>query len=221
MLYCKKCNLHITGTPKYCPLCQGELTGSRKEAENLFPFVPPIIFIHRTMLQWILFATVVVAVICIFLNISFPFSGSWSIFVVMGFVSLWVTVAMIIKKRNNIPKNILWQVGIVSALAIFWDHFTGYSGWAINFVVPILCTCAMIAMALIAKIRKLEIEDYIVYLLLDCLFGIIPLICLLRGSLYFVYPSTICVAASLISLSALFLFEGKAFRAEIIRRMHL
>ena len=28
MLYCGKCKVHVTGTPRRCPLCQGELTGA-------------------------------------------------------------------------------------------------------------------------------------------------------------------------------------------------
>jgi len=79
----------------------------------------------------------------------------------------------------------------------------------------------MIEMFIVANIKKLKIEEYIVYLIIDILFGIVPLILLLLDIVNVVYPTLICVVESVISLSILILFEGKALKAEIVRRMHV
>lgn len=219
MLYCKRCSVSVSGNPPRCPLCQGDLSGTADQSENTFPAIAPAT--HRKFIQLIIFFTVVAAAVCVAINLSFPSGGWWSAFIVAGILSLWINFAVIVKKRENLPKSILWQVSVVSILAVIWDWFTGFHKWSVDYVIPILCTCAMIAMAVVAKIIRLRIEDYIIYLILDSVLGIISLIFIICGVLNVVYPSAICVAASIISLAALFVFEGTTLRAEIRRRMHL
>lgn len=220
MLYCEKCKVTLTGAPSFCPLCQGDLGGS-PEKESAFPDIPFYARPHQLFLRFAALGTIAAAAICIAVNLSLPKSGWWSAFVVAGLACGWLTFAVIIKKRGNIPKAILWQVGLVSALAYAWDRWTGMIGWSLDYVMPILCTCAMIAMSVIARIIRLRIQDYILYLVLDILFGLVPLILLLHGMLHVVYPSAVCIAASVIFLAALLLFEGTAFKDELIRRLHL
>ena len=76
-------------------------------------------------------------------------------------------------------------------------------------------------LAVIVKIKHMEISDYIIYMALFGIFGIIPIIFYLTGSLRIFYPSLICVAQSIISLAALIIFEGENVRAELKRRLHL
>lgn len=59
------------------------------------------------------------------------------------------------------------------------------------------------------------------YLGLCVLAGFLPLIPLLCGALWMIYPSVVCVGFSAVLLSTLVLFRGAALRAEIIRRGHL
>lgn len=221
MQYCEKCKVSVKGNEKRCPLCQGDLQGEGVKEEQIFPVISPYIYPHRGMLRLILFISMVVIAISIAMNLSFHQRGFWSVFIIAGIGSLWITFAIVVKKKNNIPKSIIWQVAVISILAFVWDYMTGYVGWSIDFVIPILCTCAMIALAVIARIMKLRIEDYIVYILIDAFFGIIPLILFFCGMITIVYPTAVCVGASIVSLSALFLFEGKALKAELIRRLHL
>ena len=59
-------------------------------------------------------------------------------------------------------------MGLISALALFWDWWTGGRlSWSVDFVIPLLLTGAMIAMAVIARVMRLKIQDYILYLMLD------------------------------------------------------
>ena len=73
--------------------------------------------------------------------------------------------AMLYRKRRNFAKSILWQVAFVSAIALLWDFFTGFHGWALDYVLPILCVSAMISIVLLANICKLHVQDYIIYLI--------------------------------------------------------
>ncbi len=105
-------------------------------------------------------------------------------------------------------------------MAYLWDLFTGFHGWSLNYVLPILCTCAMVAMSVIAKIRKLDIESYLLYLIMDCVFGILSFTLLVIGKTSVVIPSAICFASTIIFLAALLFFEGKTLFAELQRRFH-
>ena len=80
---------------------------------------------------------------------------------------------------------------------------------------------SMISMAIIAKVTNLHVRDFTIYLIIDGLFGIIPIIFYFTGLLTVQYPSLICVAASIISLVALLIFEGENMRGELKRRLHL
>lgn len=218
---CEKCKVTVTGAPERCPLCQGDLTGNPEAERALFPVIPPPVHPHRTLIRFIALGTVALAAACVSINLSFPFGGWWSFFVVAGAASFWLNFAIVIRKLGNIPKTILWQVSLVSALALAWDWATGFRGWSIDYVLPIICSCAMVSMAVIARIMRLRIEDYIIYLVLDGILGVVPLTLILLGVLRVVLPSAVCVAVSIVSLAALLLFEGPALRHEIFRRLHL
>lgn len=221
MLTCERCKVHVAGAPQLCPLCQGPLSGVPEEEGCVFPLVAPSPHFRRIFIRLAAFLTLVAAAICVTINLFFPQRGWWSLFVLAGLGSLWLSFAFVIKKRGNLPKNILWQVGLISLLAVVWDLCTGFLGWSLDYVLPVLYTCSMLGMAVVARIMRLHIQDYIIYLVIDSIFGVMPLIFFLCGLLHVVYPSIVCLITSIVSLSALFLFEGRALRAELYRRTHL
>ena len=221
MLYCKNCKIYLSGQYKCCPLCQGDLTGAADKTGNVFPVIPKRIKTYHTLLAWLVFGSVAAAAVCIAVNLILPSGSRWFLFVICGIISFWISLVLVLKKKRNVPKTILWQVGVLSLLAYFWDLFTGFRGWSLNYVLPILCTSAMVAMAVIAKVRKLDIQNYILYLVIDCVFGILSFTLLVIGRTTKVIPSAICFASTIIFLAALLIFQGKALFAEIQRRFHL
>lgn len=220
MLFCDKCKIYLAGDYGQCPLCQADLTGTPETVGTELPKIPPPSNRNHLLLRLIAFATVAAAAICVAVNLSVG-GDWWSAFVIAGIASLWLIFGVSVKKRGNLSKSILWQVLVVSLLALAWDLWTGFHGWSIDYVLPILCTCSLIAMSVTAKITRLRVEDYILYLVLDSLWGLLTLALVLSGALRVVYPSAVCVAASIIFLAALLLFEGRALRDELIRRLHL
>lgn len=222
MLHCEHCKVDLPGNPGRCPLCQNAPVGTPDNAESRFPDLPsPKQTMDRIIFIWAAFASVCAAAICITINLISHVGGWWSLFVVIGIASLWIDFYLMLKNRKNLPKNILWQVAAVSIIAFLWDFFTGYRGWSLDYVLPILCTCAMVAMTVIAKIRRLDIQDYILYLVIDCILGVVSLVLILTGVTRVIIPSAISFGSSLIFLAFLFIFEGKALMAEIQRRLHL
>ncbi|MDR1891397.1 MAG: DUF6320 domain-containing protein, partial [Oscillospiraceae bacterium] len=147
--------------------------------------------------------------------------GFWSLFVVAGVACLWLSLIFAIRKRHNILKNLTYQVTIVSILSVLWDIFTGWHGWSVDFVIPIAFVSAMSATAILARILKMRAGTFIIYSFLLIIYGIVPAVFVLSGLCAVVYPSLTCAAYSLLSLSALLIFEGKNMAEELKRRLHL
>lgn len=220
MKYCNNCNVSVVGKRKICPLCQGRLTGDKAQ-EEVFPKISFVYQEHTMFFKIMMLISIIVGTLSLGLNILLPFGGAWSLFVLGGLGSVWASLITAINQRKNIPKNIVYQVMTISVIGLLWDLLTGWRGWSINYVIPLVCIFAMISMAIISKIRKLHIEDYILYLIIDGLFGIVPIIFIILGFLDVLYPSVICIATSIISLSTIIIFEDKKLIAEIKRRLHV
>jgi hypothetical protein len=202
-------------------LCGNALpTDSSEEHEEIFPRIPPAYERHLAI-RIMLFISIVTVVVSFAIYKIFSININWPVFIVFGLLSMWLSLIMVIRKRHNIPKNIMWQVTIVSGLSILWDWRTGWRGWSLDYVTPIACITAMFVMYVTAKIMKLSVRDYITYSLLEGLFGIIPLLFILFGWINVVYPSILCVGISIIFLSAIFIFQGENIKTELSKRMHI
>ncbi|GHT78676.1 hypothetical protein FACS1894130_05680 [Spirochaetia bacterium] len=231
MLYCHKCKVTVLGTPRRCPLCQGDLKGGAADEENVFPVIPPLpASLKRRLLTFIAFGTIAVAVISVALNFALPFGNStnadsgpvfWSFFVIAGLASLWLSFLVINNQWWNIPKIIFLQLFVISILVLLWDFFTGFRRWSLDFVIPILFSCSMIALAVFANVRKLKVQDYIMFLGIISVISIFSLLLIIFHVVTIIYPAMICFTLSIISLAFLWLFEGKSLGEELRRRMHL
>ena len=219
MMYCEKCGIHLAGSISRCPLCQSSLSGEPEE--GAFPVLAGEKKAHGLILRLAALTTVVVLVICAAVNLSLPESGSWFWFVAAGLVSLWLLLGVAAWKRRNPLKSIVWLLAVVSALVLLWDWRTGFAGWSVNFVLPIFISCTQFAVAAVAITLRLLPSEYLLYLILCILAGLLPLISLFCGVLQVVYPSVICGGISAIFLAVLLLFRGAPLKDEILRRLHL
>ncbi|QHQ62855.1 hypothetical protein Ana3638_20445 [Anaerocolumna sedimenticola] len=220
MQYCEHCKVHIRGNRKYCPLCQNTLSGTGSDEEELFPEIP-VTYQYNLMIRVMLFISISIVVISLAVNAMFPVNVNWPMFIIFGILCIWISLAMVIRKRHNIPKSIIWQVAVISILAVLWDWRTGWRGWSLDYVIPIVCVVAMIVMYITAKIMRLGVRDFIIYIVLDSIFGIIPILFILLNLLHVKFPSVISISISVLSLAAVILFEGENIREELDKRMHL
>lgn len=220
MRYCNNCKVYVTGSRKSCPLCQEILKGGKTENE-VFPKISFVYKEHGMFFKIMLLVSIIIATVFVAINILLPQKGAWSLFILGGLGSVWASMISAINKRNNIPKNIVYQVVIISVMAVIWDFLTGWRAWSITYIIPFVCVFAMISMAIISKVRKLFIEDYILYIIIDALFGFIQIFFIITGGLSALYPSLICIVTSIISLSTILIFEDKKLVEEIKRRLHI
>lgn len=220
MKYCRHCKVHIRGEGKKCTLCENKLEGLKEESEEVFPHIPPF-YKSNLALKMMIFISIVALVVSFGIDMIFPSNINWPILFMFAVISIWIGLINIVQKRYHIPKRILWQVIIISILAVFWDYKTGWRGWSLDYVIPIACVSAMIIMYITAKIMNLSMSDYITYVVLNAVFGIIPVLFMVFDLVHVAYLSIISIGFSIISLSAMVIFEGKEIKAEISKRMHI
>lgn len=220
MSYCSKCHIEVKGNLNFCPLCQNELQDKDKKREDIYPRVESRSSSHM-LLKIFGFIAMVSSILAVFFNLILPSKTAWSILVIgiMGFV--WLSLAVAIKKHRHVVKYLWYQIMILGLLTIFIDCMTGNHGWAISIVIPFLLITAMIVMSILSKILHLQAGDYLIYLLLDALVGIIPYIFILSGDAISDIPSIICILASIISIVRIVIFEGRTMMSELKRRLHV
>lgn len=221
MQNCENCNVTLRGNYEVCPLCGSILSPNESKGEELFPNIPTLFQEFNLFLRVIIMISIAAIIISFAVNLIFTRESRWSLIVAGGVACMWISLFFIVRKKNNIPKTIIWQVVLLGILSVLWDWSIGWIGWSIDFVIPSVCVVAMIVMAIAAKILRIGVRDLIVYLFLDGIFGFVPIIFILFGGLNVLFPSVICVATSAISLSALILFQGDNMRAELKKKMHI
>lgn len=219
MLNCGRCKVNIDGDKIVCPLCQGELTGIA--TQDSYPDLPKPKYGKNFLLRLISFVAVAIIIVSLALNLMVRSDVWWSLFVIGGVASAWITATVGISYRRKLFTKITWQLVIVSVFAVIWDVSTLWRGWSIDYVIPISCLVSMLSMVILSKIMKIPAREYLIYLVLDAVYGVTPIIFYFTGVLGVVYPSLICVTCSLISIFAILFFQGKSIRAEITRRFHL
>ena len=171
---------------------------------------------NQRIVQTFSFLCLAVAVICGMINIMTAGTLNWSWFAGAGCVCAWLVVMVAYSKRRNILKNEIWQLLLISVIAILWDRFTGWRGWSVDFILPFGVLSVQFSVPVIARVNRLKREEYLFYLVQACIAGLIPMILAWTGVVKFVYPSVICAGISILTLAALFIF----FKKDTLREFH-
>lgn len=221
MKWCEKCKVKIIDNKSYCPLCQNELMGKNQVVEDLFPTSYKGTKERHMIMKVLTFMMILVGMLSVFFNLLYKTEIWWSLIVVMTLICIRISLSIAITKHRNILKYLFHQSLIIILLALFIDYVTGQNGWSVTFVLPMIFTLAMTLMYLLSKILHLQAGEYMIYLLLDALFGIIPIVFLLTDSVKTPVPSLVCIMISMISVTALIIFEGSAMYSELKRRLHI
>lgn len=221
MLFCEKCKVKICGERERCPLCQGPLAGTGDASQEPFPILTDKKSgRYHLLMRLLVFLSIAAVVICVTIDKLLSAYYRWPYYVAGAVACMWFCLANVIRRRDNIPKNIVWMLFWLSLISIGWDYFTGWHQWSLSYVIPSLCVFAMLAVAIIAKVLDMHIQEYMIYLILNALLGIIPALFLTFGWVHIRYPSILCVAISVLSLAALFAFQGERLIAEVKKRLH-
>ena len=221
MQFCPVCKVTIAGAKRCCPLCGGQLTGEPQPETESFPRLPKPPVSARFVLCVLALAAIAVSTICVLVNVATGAQVLWSLLVAAGAGCAWVTAAVAIAHRRDMTQNIAWQVILLSALSFLWDRGTGWHGWSVDFVFPCGCAAGLVTILLLILLLRLPVRAFAGSLIFLTLLGLVPAALVKWGQVKTALPSLICAGLSLVTLSALVLFNWNTVKSELHRRFHL
>lgn len=116
----------------------------------------------------------------------------------------------------------MWQLAVVTTVCTVWDLLTGWHGWSVDFVFPVVSIVIIISMMIISKIYYRHPKQYMIYFVMAAGYGLFfPLVFILTGLVNVTAPSVISIAFSFLTLTALILFKGREFREEMEKTFHV
>ncbi|MBU9746023.1 hypothetical protein KTH81_19565 [Lachnospiraceae bacterium ASD3451] len=177
--------------------------------------------VGKRFFQWFTFGSIAAAVITVMINMIVTPHLYWSLFAVAGAFSMWLALAVAFFKRRNLLKNSLWQLFIITIGCVIWDLCTGWNGWSVDYVLPGMCVLILASMITITFVQRLKPKDYMVYYVINAIYGLVPVILLLAGAATVRYPSVICSGICLLSLAGLVIFNGRDFFSELGKKFHI
>ena len=222
MKVCKKCGITVGADRKFCPLCQRKLSGEAEEGQQeIFPNLPSYYKQYHLFFRILIFLCVAVSAVSLLINFLIPTKIWWSLIVIAGIGCMWIILATAVKKRHNITKGILYMTVILSVCAGIIDYLTGFYRWSLNYVIPTLLLFTMLSIAILTRVLHSRPEDYLIYLIVNGLLGLMPLIFLLTGWATVQWPSLSCIMVSFLSLVGIFVFSKMDPKSELKKRLHI
>lgn len=242
MRYCKECSVKIKGNPTDCPLCKNHTSelplhlGSLENSVyfNGQKFLPknrgldkdpfPIVqlrYKQYTLLKVLLFVSFIIYSILLLIHFLFRNSGLRASYIFAGLGSLWLLVLTIVRKRRNVGKSILYLLSLISGLLVLWDKLTIWHGWSLTYAIPALIGIALLAILIAVGYIQQELGDYILYIGAVAIIGLVPLLFIILGWVYVLWPSIVSISLSILMLIYLLAFRHRLIAHEIVKRMHM
>lgn len=222
MKHCPECRANVKGTWETCPLCQVTLEQINEDdnAESDFPSIP-LQFNRKRVKQLLSLSSLVIIIGYFIAHFIWRFQFFNLEYVLFGIMIMWVMMLVIIRKRRNIVKGINYVLILFSLFSLYFDYVNGWMRWSLTFVIPILCISALLAMFISIQVVNLKAEDYVLYIQLAAILGLIPALFLLMNWVVIALPSVLSVVFSLVMLVAVFYRHRQAVISELEKRMHL
>lgn len=219
MRHCKKCNVKLDIISNKCPLCNSEID-SKEEFSSSYPVINMVVS-KSLFRKLVFFLACVISVAVLILNYALTPNIKWSLFVILQIFSSYYVFYNVLSGRKKVVKLLLSLNIIVSGLSIFWDIYTGFHGWSVNYVIPALCISYGMFMLILRLVRYYAFKENSSYIYLNICLEFLPIILVYMGYAkpnILIYLSMIFGILNLIMLLA---FDGSNFKDDIVKKLHI
>lgn len=220
MLYCEKCKISIQTDHKWCPLCHGAISGEANLENGIFPDLPVRKKRQISFLKMLTFCCVLALIFSFVINNIVTTENKWFFYVIGGVCFVWIVLAWGKSKSKNLLKNIIWQTIIIGVGLGICDLFIGWRGCSLDYGLPILIGVSLISNFLLTIFKRLPPSEYMIYLLINSIFGLIPLLLVQVHIVKFAIPSMICSGLAMILLAGLIIFRWNQLVHELVKKFH-
>ena len=221
MKYCVRCKVIIENKAEHCPLCHKNVIKKGKPPEWDFPYQKNIKNnLNKYIIRVLAFLYIALIGLNVVLNLAFSHKKIWAPFSIIILLYIYLIVKTAIISYRNIGTIVVLNVYMLSLVGFILDLILGYSGWSIDYLMPILILAGIISLIVLTFIKPFFFENYFIYMLTITFFGIIQLVFLLTGLVNYKVISVITFFVSLLTVIGMFVFGDKKAINEFIKRFH-
>lgn len=224
MKICHNCDIAIKGDWIACPLCETALLEKKEkrtdpQQTSLQNFA--LRFNRKKIYQTLTIFSIAVIILYFIIQAVWGFEFFGVEYVLFGVMVTWLSILILIRKRRNIVKAIVYLLVLFSLFSVYFDYWTGWQGWSLTFIIPILSMATLIAMIISIRFVNLKAEDYVLYLELAAILGFIPFLFLTFDWVMHPLPSLFSVLLSLIVFISTFKRHRQKIKNELEKRFHI
>ena len=207
MQYCRKCKVKIRGRKECCPLCQSQLQETEGNDNPAFPTLEKRKISNITFLKVCTF--IFIASEIVFGTINITTNGVYSFIgpVMLGIFVAWIDVIATMYLRNNLIKVLTFEALVAIVVDYYVDMKTNFHGWSVQWMIPMTLIGLAIATIVIAKVQKLRLDEYILYIVLDFVISLFQIIFIKNGMNTVPWPAVVSIMFYMILLAALVIFR--------------
>lgn len=231
MKYCQKCKVNVNTTRMTCPLCRDilierdqnhhlELYPQHTEHKKKF-------HIARKICSFI---SLIICSVCLLVNILTYKHMLWSLVVICGVLYLWTLVKGTILSRRNIARKLIFQAVTIACLLLSIQLLTPNTHWLVPYALPFVMVGTIFAITLLIFIKTMRYKDYMLYLIVVALVGILPILLSFINSIkplfivndqLILWPSIVSAVYAIFTIIGMFIFGDRATKDEFKKRFHI
>lgn len=217
MSKCVKCSVAIDTLTDRCPLCNSQIELCQttsypkiksKLTSNLF---------RRIVFVIAIIACIVVALV----NYLLTPSIIWSLFVILQIGLMYYVFYHLLSGQKKVVKLLFVLNILVCLLSIFWDNYTSFKGWSINYVFPSLCITYGVFMIILRFVNYFAFRENSSYIYFNVCLEFLPILLLNLEQLSVGILAYISAILGIINLLILIVFDGSSLKSDIARKLHI
>lgn len=227
MSRCKQCNVEILDNTEKCPLCHHVLELDDLQRENMYPNARVVRRKYRVLENVLLFASIVVFVICFTINFAYnrtiPAEEEiwWSLIVGLGLVYGNGLLRITILGKSDYLFKIMIAIFLALAVLLEVDWLTGAHGWGVDLVFPICIIALDIGILILMLVNRRNWQSYLMVQIGALILGVVALIFVLTDVITFPYLAVIAAGISLFVFLGTVIIGDQKARTELKRRFHI
>ena len=167
------------------------------------------------VINLMIFISFLVMLTCSIVNICTSKKYLWCLIVGIGIIYSCITVMYSLKRNINIGSN------AISILVLCIDFIIGYTGWAINYAIPIIIGIANITILVLTIVSVNKYYKYAIYQLLIVLFSMLPILFIEENMVNNIILGIIASSISILNFIICLILCAKDVKEAIIRKFHM
>ena len=229
MRYCENCKINILDNTDRCLFCNC-VTSTLSDEAAIGKMLPPTVGSYpdavlrvrkyRFLGNLILFISIVIALLCIVLNVSLTPDIAWSAIVILLLIYGNTILQYAIMGRNSYRQKTIILTFLAIAICIGIDAATGYRGWSVNIIFPGAIVFLDVAILVVMIINWRNWQSYMMVQLMTICFSAVGLILVLVNIITWPYMVYIALASSSLLFLGTFILGDRRARSELHRRFH-